>query len=339
MTAPVEQRTPRIDVHWHWVPPVYIADLERPDNPWGERVTRDERGFTWRMRSGTAFRPLTQELYDPETQVRELDRRGVDIAAVSSPPMMFAETEEPSKALDLHQMVNDSLADLAARFPGRFAPLAAVPLQDPALAIRELERAMGDKGLAGVEIGTNVAGRNLDEPQFRPFFQRAAELGAFIFVHPSNVLGMDRLRRYYLSNLIGNPTDTCVAVASLIFGGVYDDAPGLTCCFAHGGGSFPMLLGRLEHGFRVRSECERSPRDELSRIFCDSLTHDDRARRLLIDTIGADHVLMGSDHPFDMGDPQPVETVQKTPGLSEAEQTAILGGTAQHLLANAKRGR
>lgn len=328
-----EQKTPRVDVHWHFVPGAYLAELERPDNRWGERITRDDQGMTWVTGSGgVRLRPVMEGLYEPEAQVRELDRRGVDVAAVSPAPMLFYEHAEPSKALDLHQLVNDSLADLAAKYPGRFAPLAAVPLQDPARAVRELERAMGEKGLAGVEICTNVAGRNLDEPEFRPFFQRAAELGAFVFVHPSNVLGMDRLRRYYLSNLIGNPTDTCVAIASLIFGGVYEEAPSLVCCFAHGGGSFPMLLGRLEHGERVRPEATRPPRAALPHIHCDSLTHDDRARRLLIDTIGADHVLMGIDHPFDMGDPQPVETVEKTPGLSDAEREAILGGTAVRLL-------
>jgi aminocarboxymuconate-semialdehyde decarboxylase len=326
-----------VDVHWHWTPPAYIRALEQPDNPWGERVVREDGGLTWLTASGAPrLRPLMEGLYDPEAQVRELDRRGVDTAAVSAPPMLFGEHLEAEKALDLHRMVNDEMAALAARYPGRFAPLAAVPLQAPGLAVRELERAMGELGLAGVEICSNIAGRNLDEPDFLPFFERAGELGAFVFVHPSNVIGSDRLRRYYLTNLIGNPTDTAVAVASLIFGGVYDRAPGLVCCFAHGGGAFPMLLGRLAHGWRVRPEGKaaiaRSPREYLPRIYCDTLTHDDRARRLLIDTLGADHVLLGSDHPFDMGDTEPVLTVRQTPGLSETEQSRILGGTAARLL-------
>lgn len=324
---------PLVDVHWHHVPEAFVAALENPNNPWGERmVRRDDGRLDWLAPDGRPrFRDVMERLYRPELQVAELDRRGVDVAAVSPPPMLFYDWEDPAKALDMHQMINDQFAALAARYPGRFAPLAAVPLQDPTRAIHELERAMG-KGLAGAEICTNIAGRNLDEPDFLPFFQRAAELGAFVFVHPSNVIGQDRLRRYYLTNLIGNPTDTCVAIASLIFGGVYEQAPGLTCCFAHGGGSFPMLLGRLEHGYRVRTEATRSPREHLPLLYCDTLTHDDRARRLLIDTLGAGHVLVGSDLPFDMGDEEPVKTVRSTPGLGEAEQEQILGETATRLL-------
>lgn len=336
MSAVPAGRTPRIDIHWHAVPPAYMADLMRPGNPWGDRVEREHGTLVWRTASGALRVPeVPESMFEPEAQVAEMDRRGIDVAAVSAPPMLFYDWEEPAKALDIHQMVNDSLADLAARFPGRFAPLAAVPLQAPDLAIQELERALG-KGLAGVEICTNIGGRNLDEPDFLPFFQRAGELGAFVFVHPSNVLGMDRLRRYYLSNLIGNPTDTCVAVASLIFGGVYDRAPGLTCCFAHGGGSFALLLGRLDHGWRARPEPKhheaRSPREYLPRIYTDTLTHDDRARRLVIDTLGADHLMLGGDHPFDMGDTDVVGTLTRTPGLSDAERDAILGGTAARLL-------
>ncbi len=201
-------------------------------------------------------------------------------------------------------MVNDEIADLVSAYPKRYAGLATVPLQDTELAVRELERAMQVKGLRGVEIGTHVNGRNLDEASLRPFFRAAAELGAFVFVHPMAVLAPDRLSRYYLTNLIGNPTETAIAIASLIFGGVYDECPALTCCFAHGGGSFAALVGRWQHGYEVRAEARinsvSAPRAYLPRIYVDSLVHDDRAARFLIDTVGADHMMLGSDMPFDM---------------------------------------
>ena len=325
----------KIDVHWHFMPEEYVQAIRRADNPWDEAAARDEDGQEW-LTAGAFRHPLVAELYRPEAQVREMDRRGVDLAAVSPSPTLFYYHLAAEKALDLHRMVNDRIADLAAAYPGRFAGLATVPLQSPELAVAELERAMLAKGLRGVEIGTNVAGRNLDEPDFRPFFRRAAELGAFVFVHPMAVLGADRLSRYYLTNLIGNPTDTAVAIASLIFGGVYDEVPGLTCCFAHGGGTFPALIGRWQHGYAVRPEPKaagaRPPREYLDRIYVDSLTHDAAARRLALDLLGADHMLLGSDLPFDMGDPDPSGSVERTPGLAADDRRLIFGETAARLL-------
>jgi|DewCreStandDraft_5_1066085.scaffolds.fasta_scaffold00075_157 aminocarboxymuconate-semialdehyde decarboxylase len=324
----------KIDVHWHYLPEEYVQTIRREDSPWPERAVMAD-GREWLV-AGAFRHPLVPELYRPEAQVAEMDRRGVDVAAVSPAPTLFYYHLDAARVLPLHRLVNDRIAALTAAYPGRFAGLATVPLQAPDLAVAELERAMGELGLRGVEIGTNVAGRNLDEPDFRPFFRRAAELGAFVFVHPMAVLGADRLRRYYLTNLIGNPTDTAVAIASLIFGGVFDDVPTLTCCFAHGGGTFPMLLGRWQHGYHVRPEPNergaRPPREYLPRIYVDSLTHDDAARRLAMETVGADHMLLGSDLPFDMGDPDPVATITRMPGLSPAERDLILGGTAARLL-------
>src|SRR5215216_5808616 len=325
----------KIDVHWHYLPEQLIDEMRRPDNPWPTAIVRDERGVEWM--AGGAFRhPLPAELYRPEAQVAEMDRRGIDLVAVSPAPHAFAYEAPAERIAPFHRMVNDRIAELVAAYPGRYAGLGTVPLQDPAAALAEFNRAIEEKGLKGVEIGTNVAGRNLDEPDFRPFFRRAAELGAFIFVHPGAVLGANRLSRYYRTNLIGNPTDTAVAIASLIFGGVYDEAPGLTCCFAHGGGSFPALIGRWQHGYSVRPEPQangaRPPRAYLDRIYVDSLTHDDGARRLAVDLLGADHMLLGSDLPFDMGDPDPAGTVDRTPGLHTDARRLIQGDTAARLL-------
>jgi len=324
-----------IDVHWHYIPEEFVETIRVEGNPWGTRAVRDAEGVEWLSARGFGH-PLVAELYQPEAQIRAMDRRGVDLAAVSPSPTLFYYHLPAAQVAPLHRMVNDRIAGLVAAYPGRYAGLANVPLQAPALAIAEMERAIGELGFKGVEIGSNINGKNLDEPEFRPFFRRAMELGAFVFIHPSQVLGAERLARYYLTNLIGNPSDTGVAIASLIFGGVYDELPELTCCFAHGGGTFPLLLGRWQHGYRVRPEPRaqgaRLPREYLSRIYVDTLTHDDAVRRLALDTVGADHMLLASDLPFDMGDPDPVGTVRRTPGLTAAEQQLILGDTAQRLL-------
>jgi aminocarboxymuconate-semialdehyde decarboxylase len=324
-----------VDVHWHYVPDMYVQSIRRGDAGLAERVVRDDAGKEW-VAIGPARYPLVPELHQPEAQVAEMTRRRIDLAAVSPAPTLLQYHLDGAVALELHRMVNDEIADLVSAYPERYLGLAAVPLQDTALAIQELERAMQVKGLRGVEISTHVGGRNLDDASLRPFFRAAADLGAFVFVHPLAVLAPERLSRYYLTNLLGNPTETAIAIASLIFGGVYDDCPALTCCFAHGGGSFAALLGRWQHGYDVRAEAHvnnaRAPREYLPCIYVDSLVHDDRIARLVIDTVGADHVMLGSDMPFDMGADDPVDRIERIDGLSVDERAKILGGTARRLL-------
>jgi aminocarboxymuconate-semialdehyde decarboxylase len=325
-----------IDVHWHYVPDTYIQAIRRGEAGLAERVVREDDGNEWVAIGAVARYPLVPELHRPEAQVAEMTRRRIDLAAVSPAPTLLQYHLDGARALELHRMVNDEIADLVSAYPERYVGLAAVPLQAPELAVQELERAMLVKGLRGVEISTHVAGRNLDDASLRPFFRAAADLGAFVFVHPLAVLAPERLSSYYLTNLLGNPTETAIAIASLIFGGVYDECPALTCCFAHGGGTFAALLGRWQHGYEVRAEPHihgaRGPREYLPRIYVDTLVHDDRITRLLIDTVGADHVMLGSDMPFDMGADDPVERIERVEGLSPGDLAKIVGSTARRLL-------
>lgn len=324
-----------VDVHWHYLPDEYLAAMRAGRGTSGESIETDADGDEWIV-IGRARIPLPPQLHSPDAQVAEMSHRRIDLAAVSPSPTLFQYHLDASKGLALHRMVNDAIAGIVAAYPDRYVGLAAVPLQDPALAVKELERAMQLKGIRGVEISTHVNGRNLDDPDLRPFFRAADEMGAFVFIHPLAVLAPERLSRYYLTNLLGNPTETALAIASLMFGGVFDDCPDLTCCFAHGGGSFAALLGRWQHGHAVRGEPHangaRPPRHYLPRIFVDSLVHDDRVCRLVIDTVGADHMMLGSDMPFDMGCDDPVDRIERLAGLSAAETASILGGTAAKLL-------
>jgi aminocarboxymuconate-semialdehyde decarboxylase len=218
--------------------------------------------------------------------------------------------------------------------------MATLPMQAPKLAAEELRHAVTVLGMRGAQIGSNIAGRNLDDPELEPVWSVAAELDAFILVHPNNVAGADRLSSYYLTNLIGNPLDTTIAAACLVFSGVLERYPSLKFCLAHGGGFVPYQAGRLVHGWHVRAEPKkkltRPPTDSLKRFYFDTIVHSKDALEFLVGSAGADRVLLGSDYPFDMGMSDAVLTVRALP-VGPAEQNAILGETAQAMLGPAAR--
>ncbi|HZR79594.1 MAG TPA: amidohydrolase family protein [Candidatus Binatia bacterium] len=320
-----------IDLHFHHTPRFFLDELGGA-NPWGKSL--HGAGDALSIRIGKTAIPISPEHWDIGRTLEVMDARRIDVAALSPSPMLF-HTQWPLEiVLPLHRRVNDVLAEIARTHRDRFAPLGTVPLQDADAARRELERCM-EIGLAGVEIETHAAGRNLDDPSLRSFFGRAAELGAVIFLHPLAVLGAERLARHYLTNLIGNPTDTAVAVASLICGGVLEELPDLKIVCAHGGGSTPMLCGRWDHGARVRPELahlERLPSESLRRLYFDSLTHSSESLELLVRTVGAERIVLGSDYPYDMGDERAVERIETATFLSPREKRLVLGETASALL-------
>ena len=235
---------------------------------------------------------------------------------------------------------NDALAETVRAYPERLLGLAALPLQDPSAAPAELERAMRELGLRGAEIGTNVGGRNLDDQELEPVWAAAERLGAFLFVHPERVAAAERLGSYYLRNLIGNPLDTTIAIASLVFGGVLERYPRLKLCFAHGGGFAPYQVGRLDHGWSKRPEprvtIQQRPSTYVRKLYFDTILHTPDALAYVAKHFGADHLLLGSDYPFDMGPDDPVKDVESLPGLSETERRMILGETAAQLVAGSR---
>jgi aminocarboxymuconate-semialdehyde decarboxylase len=213
-----------------------------------------------------------------------------------------------------------------------------LPMQAPSQAADELRHAVRVLGLSGAQIGSNIAGKNLDDPELEPVWAAAAELGAFILLHPINVAGADRLSSYYLTNLIGNPLDTTIAAASLVFGGVLERHPTLKICLAHGGGFVPYQAGRFVHGWHVRAEPKsklaKPPTESLKRFYFDTIVHSKEALAFLVGSAGADRVLLGSDYPFDMGMPEGVSQVRSL-SVPAAGQSAILGGRARVLLETA----
>jgi aminocarboxymuconate-semialdehyde decarboxylase len=283
-------------------------------------------------------RPILPGLLDVPTRLAAMEATGVRRQAISNWMDLSAYEMDAAEAERFIRLQNDCLANLVKAQPERFVGLCSVPLQDAERAARELDRCFQQLGCRGVEIGTNLAGLNLDDFALEPFWAAAESLGALVFIHPFNTLDIvtPRLRRYYFSNLIGNPLDTCLAGACLLFGGVLERHPGLKVCLAHGGGHLPYQLGRLRHGFEVRAEArartQRNPSELFKLLYFDSLTHSPAALEFLIALVGAERVLLGSDYPFDMGDHEPVRSVQALTTLSEADRQAVLFRNAERLL-------
>jgi len=280
------------------------------------------------LQGGKPFRDITANSWDPATRLAECDAAGVGVQVLSTVPVMFSYWAEPAHTHDLAKLLNDHLAGVVAADPKRFVGLGTVPLQDTELAIRELTRCVRELGFPGVQIGTHVEGRNLDDPSLFPFWQECEQLDACVFVHPWDMLGGERLAKYWMPWLVGMPTETTIAIASLMFGGVLERLPRLRVAFAHGGGSFPGTFGRLAHGFEARPDLcavanPKHPREYLGRFWCDALTHDAGALRLLIELIGVERVALGTDYPFPLGEDRPGELIGSL-GLDAATTDRLL---------------
>jgi aminocarboxymuconate-semialdehyde decarboxylase len=295
------------------------------------------KGCARMMIGDTVFREVGENLWHPPLRVEEADRDGVDVQVLSTVPVMFSYWAKVEHALDLSRMLNDHIASVVRDHPTRFAGLGTIPLQDPDVAARELERCMRELGLSGVEIGTNVGGANLDDPSLRPVFETAERLGAAVFVHPWEVLGRDRMAKYWLPWLVGMPAETSLAICSVIFGGVLERFPKLRIAFAHGGGSFAGTFGRIERGFDERPDLvavdnATHPRDYLGRFYVDSLVHDAATLRYLVALVGPNRVALGSDYPFPLGERVPGRLIESVEEFSDETKQRLLAGTAAELL-------
>ena len=271
---------------------------------------------------------IRDALRDPQKKIRDMDEKRIGMNVLSSTPFAFFYEVEDDLAVELARFQNDQLAEMVKKHPDRFAAMATLPLQVPNEALKEFDRAVKKLGLRGVEIGSHVGKRELGDEAFWPLYKRLEELDMPIFIHPHHVAGMDRFEDYYLSNLIGNPLDTTIAAAQLIFSGVLEKYPGLKIILAHAGGQLPYIIGRIEHGYQVRPECKgkirRSPMTFFKNFYFDIITHNPEALRYLIAFAWSDHVLLWSDYPYDMGDPNPVQTVSELTGIKAADRRKIL---------------
>jgi aminocarboxymuconate-semialdehyde decarboxylase len=322
-----------VDAHAHVIPPEALrapgAEAAAPDDEWRpSRVGRTEAGASILAVGSVPMQNVRHEFVDADAILAELSGLGVE-GAVLAPHVGLLRYGAPAdQCLASSRVQNDAIAAIASRHPGRVAGLGTVPMQDPALAVGELERLV-EAGLKGIEVGANVGGVFLGDRRFRVVWEACQALDAVVFIHP---LGMPSLREHYMTNVVGNPVDTAIAAAHLVLSGTMEDCPRLRVLLAHGGGVLPSLRGRLDHGARVRPEIDlpRPPSEYLRRFYYDTITHDPTLLRELVGFVGADHVLLGSDYPFDMGTDDAVGEVRAA-GLEADQERLVLGDSAAAL--------
>jgi len=341
----------KIDLHTHILPRDW-PDLDAKYGYSGFVRLDHYRPCCARMMIGNrVFREITENVWDPRRRIEEMDAAGVSIQVLSTVPVMFSYWAKPADALDLSRFLNDHIAEVVRENPTRFVGLGTVPLQDADLAAQELDRCMRELGLCGAEIGTHVDPnehchgpdcRNLDHRSLDVVWKTAEQLNAALFVHPWDMMGKERMPKYWLPWLVGMPAETCLAICSMVFGGIFERFPKLRVAFAHGGGAFPFTIGRIEHAFYVRPDLvaidnKTNPRKYLAtdrtpaRFYVDSLVHDADALKILLKLFGPERVALGSDYPFPLGETKPGQLIESM-DLSAKEKEQLFSGTAREFL-------
>ena len=305
----------KIDIHTHIMPEKMPKWAEKFG--YGEFIHLEHRECDACMMKGDkVFRVVEPNCYRVEDRMKDMAETDVDVQVLSTIPVLFNYWAKPTDGYETSRFFNDHIAETVTSEPQHFIGLGTVPLQNTSLAIKEMERCINELKFPGVQIGSNINGRNLSEKEFEPFFAAAERAGCAIFVHPWEMMGEKQMEKYWLPWLVGMPAETSRAICSFIFGGIFEKFPGLRVAFAHGGGSFPFTIGRIEHGYKVRPDLvavdnKVSPQKYLGKFWVDSLVHDKRALRFLVDIMGEDNICLGSDYPFPLGEAKPGRLIEK----------------------------
>lgn len=322
----------KIDVHTHILPKEIPRWKEKfgyggfitleHHKPCCARMLKDDGHF---------FREIEDNCWSAEKRIEESDNFGVNVQVLSTVPVMFNYWANAKDCAETSEFLNDGIAEIVTKYPKRFIGLGTVPMQDAKLSVKELERCK-KIGLVGVQIGSNVSQKNLGEAQFFDFFAACEEFSMAVFVHPWEMMGEKDMQKYWLPWLVGMPAETSRAICSLIFSGVLEKLKNLRICFAHGGGSFPYTLGRIEHGFEVRPDLvavdnQINPREYLGKFWLDSLVHDELMLDYLVKLIGADKIALGTDYPFPLGELEPGKLIENSK-FDEETKAEVLHGAA-----------
>ena len=321
-----------IDTHTHIIPK-HIPDFNKKFG-YGDFIMLDhhEKGKAWMMQGNKRFREILENCWDAETRIKDMEAHKADMQVICTIPVMFSYWAKPNDGLEVSKFLNDDIATTINVHPDKFIGLATLPMQDTKLAVQELERCMKN-GFRGVQIGSNINDLNLHEPQFDEFFAACESLNAAILVHPWQMMGQEHMTKYWLPWLVGMPAEISRAICSMIFGGVFEKYKKLKVCFAHGGGSFLPTISRIEHGWDCRPDLVAidnpiNPKEYLGKFWVDSHVCDHKMLQYVIDLVGADKVIQGSDYPFPLGEAVPGDLVRTAP-LSDKEKKIILGTGAK----------
>jgi aminocarboxymuconate-semialdehyde decarboxylase len=305
----------KIDIHTHIMPEKIPNWFDKFG--YGDFIHLDHhKPCCARMMKGDKFfREIESNCWEPKDRIIDMSATDVDIQVLSTIPVLFNYWAKPAEGLETSRFFNDHICSCVTHYPDKFIGLGTVPLQDVDMAIKEMERCVNELKMPGIEIGSNINQLNLSDQKFDPFWEAAQDLNCSIFIHPWEMMGENEMMKYWLPWLVGMPAETARAICSLIFGGVMEKYPNLKFAFAHGGGSFPATVGRVEHGWKVRPdlcaiENPINPRDYLGKFWVDSLVHDEVSFDVLMKTVGEDKICVGSDYPFPLGEHRPGELVE-----------------------------
>jgi aminocarboxymuconate-semialdehyde decarboxylase len=329
----------KIDIHSHFLP----KELPSFKDKFGyggfiELRYDKEKSCTHMHRDdGTFFRTIETNCIDAKARLRDLDEHNINIQVLSTVPVMFNYFTKPDDGEFLSRFLNDNLKEAVDFAPKRFIGLGTIPLQSADHAIRELERCKTECQFPGVQIGSHINDWNLNAKELNPFWEAAQDLEMSVLVHPWDMLGKDQIPEYWLPWLVGMPAETARAICYMIFGGVFEKFPKLKVCFAHGGGSFPMTVGRIQHGFDVRPDLcavdnNNPPRDYIGKFYIDSIVHDPNALKYVVDLMGADKIMLGSDSPFPLGELSPGKLIENHTELDHSVKEQLLYKTASEWL-------
>lgn len=321
----------KVDIHTHIMPdsmPNWVNKFG-----YGDFIHLEHRGCDACMMKGDKlFRVVERNCFDEVERKKDMEATGVSVQVISTIPVLFNYWAKAHDALETSQFFNDHIADTVAKDSSSFIGLGTLPMQDVDLAIGEMQRCKYDLGLAGIEIGTNINQVNLGDKRFFPFYEAAVELDMPLFIHPWDMMGEQHIQKYWLPWLVGMPAETSRAICSMIFSGVFEQFSQLRVAFAHGGGSFPATVGRIQHGFDVRPDLvaidnPHPPIDYLGKFWIDSLVHDARALQFIVDVMGEDKICMGSDYPFPLGEHHPGKLIDQM-GFSTQLKEKLLSKNA-----------